>query len=95
MARLRDVQLISSGMHDLLHDKGVERDLRRRAERVAARARSTAPVLTGAYRDSITVETSSPHDRVVARVIAKDEKSHVIESRTGNLSRALDSAGGS
>lgn len=94
MAR-RTVQLISSGMRDLLNDKGVERDLQRRAERVASRARSTAPVDTGAYRDSITVEVSRPHDRVVARVVAKDRKSHVIEARTGNLARALDSAGGS
>lgn len=93
MARPR-VRLISRGMRSLLADPGVSADLVKRAERVAAKARATAPVATGEYRDSITVETDVT-DRVVARVVARDRKSHVIESRTGNLARALDSAGGS
>lgn len=87
------VRLISRGMKSLLNDDGVTRDLRRRADRVAAQARSTAPVDTGAYRDSITVEVAET-DRTVVRVVAKDRKSHVIEARTGNLARALDAAGG-
>jgi hypothetical protein len=87
------VRLISRGMKSLLRDPGVARDLERRAERVAAAARASAPVDTGEYRDSITV-TSETTDRAVARVVARDRKGHVIESRTGNLARALDSAGG-
>lgn len=87
------VRLISRGMRSLLTDRGVGADLTKRAERVAARARATAPVATGEYRDSITVETDVT-DRVVARVVARDRKSHLIESRTGNLTRAIDSAGG-
>lgn len=93
MARAK-VRLISRGMKYLLRDPGVARDLERRAEQVAATARSSAPVDTGEYRDSITV-VSETTDRAVARVVARDRKSHAIESRTGNLARALDSAGGS
>lgn len=92
MARPK-IKLISRGMRALLTDPGVGADLERRAGRVAATARATAPVDTGAYRDSIGVETDVT-DRVVARVVARDPKSHIIEARTGNLSRALDSAGG-
>ena len=92
MARPK-IRLISRGMKALLSDPGVGADLERRAERVAATARATAPVDTGEYRDSITV-VSEVTDRVVSRVVARDPKSHIIEARTGNLSRALDSAGG-
>lgn len=90
----RKVRLLSRGMDDLLDDPGVTKELRRRADRVAAAARASAPVDTGTYRDSITVEVAET-DRTVVRVVAKDPKSHVIEARTGNLSRALDAAGGS
>ena len=80
-------------MKALLRDPGVARDLERRAEQVADAARSSAPVKTGEYRDSIAVEMGST-DRATAHVVAHDRKSHIIESRTGNLARALDSAGG-
>lgn len=92
MARVR-VKLNSRGMDDLLHDDGVRDFLAGRAERVADQARRTAPVETGEYRESIHVETDVT-DRVVARVVSDDDKSHWIESWTGNLSRALDAAGG-
>ncbi len=88
------VRLISRGMRDLLHDKGVAADLDRRAERVADAARRSALVETGAYRDSIHVE-SDVTDRVVARVVTDAPHGPLIESRTGNLSRALDAARGS
>lgn len=93
MARAK-VRLNSRGMKDLLRAPGVARDLERRAEQVATAARSSAPVDTGEYRDSIAV-ASETTDRAVARVVARDRKGHAIESRTGNLARALDSAGGS
>lgn len=59
------------------------------AEEVAAGARAAAPVDTGAYRDSIHVEVEETPHRVLARVVASDEKSMIIEARTGNLARAL------
>lgn len=59
------------------------------AEQVAATARATAPVDTGAYRDSIRVEVKPAANRNVALVVAADKKSMLIESNTGNLARAL------
>lgn len=93
MVRAR-VKLISSGMADLLHDPGVTAELVRRAERVAAQARSVAPVVSGAYRDSIRVETVEHQSRVVARVVADVPYAMVVESSTGTLAKSLDAAGG-
>lgn len=72
------------------HSPQVTAILRRKAEAVAARARSTAPVDTGAYRDSIRVEIKSTATRNVALVIAADQASMFVESETGNLLRALN-----
>ena len=74
-----DELLVSQGVEDLAVDA---------AELVADTARETAPVDTGAYKDSIVV-TTKRQERVVALVQATDEKSMVIESRTGNLARAV------
>lgn len=63
------------------------------AEAAAGIARATAPVDTGAYRDSIRAELYRGRTRVVGRVNLTDPKSLLIESRTGNAIRALRSAG--
>lgn len=58
-------------------------------ERIAATARETAPVGdTGDYRDGI-VTASKLQERYVGLVIATDPKSMLVESKTGNLARAL------
>lgn len=59
------------------------------ANDVASIARATAPVDTGAYRDGIHVEVKRRGKRTVAAIVASDPKSMFIESRTGNLARAL------
>ncbi len=59
------------------------------AQEIANDARSTAPVNTGAYRDKIQVRVKY-QKRVVAEVTAADPKSLLIESKTGNLVRALN-----
>jgi len=61
------------------------------ALKVEARAKATAPVLTGAYRDNIMIERADTEHRVVWRVIAVEEHSMVVEARTGNLARAMNS----
>lgn len=86
-------KLLSPGVKSLLNDAGVRADLTTRMERVASTARGTAPVDTGDYRDSIEVVQDTT-DRVVVRVVGRAPHSHLVESRTGNLARALDSAGG-
>lgn len=93
MAKVRFVPN-PAGFRELLHSPELAAYLLARAERVAAAARATAPVESGAYRDSITAETVDHPSRVVAQVHARDWKAHIIEADTGNLARALDSAGG-
>lgn len=89
-----EVKLISAGMRALLNSSGVRADMMRRAERVASAARSSAPVATGAYRNSIRA-VSATTDRAVGRAVASVPYALVVEARTGNLARSLDAAGGS
>lgn len=65
------------------------------AERVADTARASAPFLSGEYKASIRVETDARSgfgDFAHSYVVADDDKAGVIESRTGNLGRAMGSA---
>lgn len=62
------------------------------AEKVADRARSGAPFETGAYQSSIGIRTderSGVDDWAHTYVVATDAKAFWVESRTGNLARAL------
>ncbi|MEO5919931.1 MAG: HK97 gp10 family phage protein [Pseudolysinimonas sp.] len=61
------------------------------AQQIAADARSTAPVDTGAYRDGIEVHVKQ-QKRSVALVVGTDKKTMLVESKTGNLARALQRA---
>jgi hypothetical protein len=86
---------------DLNHDEiqsyldgghGVEALLEAAADRVLSAAQSGAPVVTGAYRDGLHVETVHT-DRMVKRVVSDADYAMVVEAETGNLARALDAAG--
>lgn len=92
MARTK-IRMNSSGMRAFLRSAAVGSALRPPAERIASAARASAPVETGAYRDSIHVESATT-DRVVARVVADVPYARVVEARTGTLARALGAAGG-
>lgn len=87
MARLQ-VELISDGMARLLKDDGVRAHIAGLADQVLARAEASAPVRTGAYRASLHRESVTT-DRAVERVIATAPHAMLVESRTGNLARAL------
>ena len=87
-----DIKLDHGGMKALLNSSEVRADLTERAERVAAAARASAPVESGAYRDSITVVQDST-DRAAVRVTSTAPHGFTVEAATGNLSRALDAAG--
>ena len=91
MARFR-VKLRSAGMREILNGPAMERDMLRRAERAADAARSSAPVESGQYRDSIraTVEHT---DRAVGRVYADAPHALVVEAKTRTLGRSIDAAG--
>jgi hypothetical protein len=82
------VRINHRGMADLLKSEGVRALLREKAEGVAARAESSAPVKSGEYRDSIRVESATT-DRAVERVIATAPHALIVEAKTGNLARAL------
>lgn len=62
------------------------------ATAAAAAARATAPVKTGAYRESIHVEKKQGKTRAWCKIVADDEKAGLIESKTGNMRRALSKA---
>lgn len=60
--------------------------------KVAAIARSTAPEDSKAYKNGIKV-AKKRQKRVVGLVQATDPKSLIVEAKTGNLARAVRSAG--
>ena len=58
------------------------------AERIAEIARATAPVKTGAYRNSITTADAPRRGRHITEVIASDPAAVAIEAKFGTLARA-------
>lgn len=82
------LKLNSREMAALLRSAQVREPLAKVADRIAARARASAPVETGAYRAGIGRDSTTT-DRAAERVVARDKDSAVIEARTGNLKRAL------
>lgn len=92
MARPK-VKLNHSGVRAVLNDSGVRAELTRRAERVLAAAKESAPVESGEYRDNLHIEQATT-DRASVRVVSDTDHSLVVEAKTGNLARALDAAGG-
>ena len=78
---------------DLPFSPGVVSLVKAAADGIGARARASAPVATGAYRRGIVVVRDDTRHRARFRVIATDPKSMGVESRTGNLARAVKGAG--
>lgn len=67
---------------------GVKALMRGEAEKVLSRARSSAPVVSGAYKASLHI-TTTKHDRLVTRVVASVPYAVDVEARHGTLSQAL------
>lgn len=83
------VKINHAGIQEYLDGKhGVEGLLDSEAKKAADRAKASAPVKTGAYKDSIHVETDHT-DRMVKRVVADVPYAMVVEADTGNLGRSL------
>jgi hypothetical protein len=91
MAKVRFVPN-PAGFRELLSSPELSAHLQSIAERVAAAARSSAPVDTGTYQSSIGVMVEKHPTRVVAHVTSSDPDAGIIEAHTGNLARALDAA---
>lgn len=85
------VEFHAGNLDEALKSPELAAFLKSKAEVVAASARASAPVDTGEYRDSITVEVIEHPTRVVAQVHAKAPHSWVVEADTGNLAKALGS----
>ncbi len=62
------------------------------AGQVLATAKATAPVDTGEYRDGLHLEHHDSRFRRTTRVVGSDDKTMLIESKTGNLARATKAA---
>lgn len=86
------IKIDRGGVAELLNDPGVRRFLAGIADRVESAAQAGAPVDSGEYRDSIR-RVSATTDRAVERVVATAPHAALVEARTGNLARALGSAG--
>ena len=72
-----------------MRSAGVEALCRARAEDALAIAQSTAPVDTGDYRGGLAIEKVPHRYRDTYEVVGHDRKTLLVESRTGNLARAL------
>lgn len=77
---------------EILRSAGVERLTDEGAERALAIAKADAPVKTADYRDGLHIEHREAQHRRAARVVGDDAKTLLIESKTGNLARALKKA---
>lgn len=88
MARIR-VTLDDAGMQALLLSGEVQALMNEHAEQTAERARASAPVDSGEYRDSIHTRENPTPNRARAEVVADDDKAIFVEARTRNLGRSL------
>lgn len=87
-----DVKFNERFFETVLRQPKVEALVDDAAERTLAAAKTNAPVDTEAYRDSLHIEHHESRYRRTARVVGDDDKTLLIESRTGNLARALKAA---
>ena len=64
--------------------------------RILERARATAPVVSGEYRDSlrVVVARDSSTGAMVVQVGSDVPYAGKVNARTGNLPKAIDAAGG-
>lgn len=88
MARAK-VKLNSAGMAELLKSKDVAADLHRRMEPALDKAKADAPRVSGAYAASLFLHDDVT-DRAVCRLATSSPYGMTVESRTGNLAKALD-----
>lgn len=89
MARVR-VKINVKGLNAALSQPGMERELKGIVGRIADRARTTAPVDSGAYKESIESSVDDGWVRPRGRVLADVPYAMNVEASTGNLMRAMN-----
>ena len=82
------VKLNHFGMAELLKGAAAEAACRPVAEDVLSRAQGSAPVASGAYRDSLHI-VEDETDRKRFRVVSDVPYAMKVEADTGNLARSL------
>lgn len=76
-----------AGMDELARSPEIAAVVMKVTEQIADTARSTAPVNSGDYKESIKTRLKY-QERAVGLVYSDDPKALVIEATTGNLARA-------
>ena len=88
------IKINAAGLNEALSQQGVRDELRRIVDEVATKARGTAPVVSGAYRDGIHSDVVDGWVRPRGKVYADAAHSTSVEAATGNLARSLSGQGG-
>lgn len=94
MARSGDTDVVFNPrfFETVLRKPGVERLVDGAGDRALANAQANAPEDTGAYKDGLHIEHHESRYRRATRVVGSDPKTMLIESKTGNLARAVKAA---
>lgn len=87
------VEFNQSFLDGLLRSAGVQALEMQAAQRVLAQAQATAPVKIGDYKAGLHIERAERKYRTAFLVVGSDWKTLLVEAKTGNLARALKSAG--
>ena len=88
------IKLNRKGLGILLKSSDIGGEMLRRGERVAAQAKSNAPVVSGTYRASIVAELDDHPSRVACHVKARVPYAQKVEADHRTLGRSLDAAKG-
>lgn len=93
-ARLGRVTTNRAGLAEVMSSPGVRQLVWAKGQQVVTAAKNSAPVESGTYRESIrAVEDFTPWGWARVRVLATASHAALVEFRTGNLARAMESAG--
>lgn len=92
MAKSGDFEPNEQWFDNILRTAPVEQLVDAAGERTLAIAKATAPRDTGDYARGLHLEHRDSTYRRVTEVVGGDEKTLLIESKTGNLARAVKAA---
>jgi hypothetical protein len=92
MPRMTKIRLVRAGVRELLRSEPMEKEMLRRAKRVADQAKATAPVVSGTYKNSIGASTFVGKNRVRGLAEATIWYAPIVEAKYRTLGRAIDAA---
>lgn len=88
-----DIRFNQDTLDAILRSPEVVEQTRMVAESGLRTVQAAAPVVTGDYKRGLRVERHESRYRTVWRVVGRDRKTMLIESRLGVLARALKTLG--